>query len=925
MKILGQAGGNLAESPESGFAAIVNRARQLAMPSSRVRAPFPFCAQVESCFRRPGSTSFGFPPMIHIHPRIAIAAMAVAAGCPASAQNAGRILPGPQQDGSVLLHNQWSIRPAGDQIPLGEFPVNLVLDPSGRYAAILHSGYGQHEVRVIDLADRRTTDVRPVTESFQGLAFSPDGRMLVCGGGSEPLLHVFSFAAGALSPLPDVQAGAKEDRGVNAGVIFVPASHDIVVARLFENQVLRIDCSTGNQRWAASLGQALGDNPSAPAREAPGARAPNDVLGGREVIGGGDPFELAWDQARNRVYVSLWGESCVAVLDGQSGRVDARWPCGLHPNALLLLPRRGLFSGHARLLVSNGGMNSVTILDAETGAIEETLSSAMSPGDLPGSTPDSLALSPDGRTLYVANAYNNNVAVFDIGVRGAARPLGFIPTGWFPTSVRVTPDGRNLLVVSARGLTPKSDSAGSAKNWPRIEELFRGSLGIVALPRDSEFDRALAAWTGVAQRCRPAPPAGNGGQAGGPIPSASGGASPIRYVIYVIKENRTYDQVFGDLPQGNGDPALCLFPEETTPNHHALARQFVLLDNFYANAEVSAGGHEWSTAAYSSEFVERSWPVYYGHRPGNASAKGSRPPYENVPYPSEGHFAAALPQLGYLWDQAAKAGISYRSYGEFVANGKTAAEPASATLPALKGHIDPLYRGFDTDYSDQARANQFLAELRKFDAAGDMPRLQIVRLPSDHTNGARAGHWTPQAMVADNDLALGRVIDAVSHSRFWPQTAVFIVEDDAQNGPDHVDAHRTVALVASPYCRPGSVDSTPYTTCSMLRTIELILGLEPMSQFDAAAAPMRACFRAQADASVFTARPARVDLDRRNPARTKLARISEGFDLSREDAIDEQTFNHVIWAAVRGEGEPMPAPVHAAFVRALPRGDGDGD
>ncbi len=857
--------------------------------------------------------------------RVAIGIAVVVTLSPLRAQQAPRVLPGPQPDGSVLLHNQWSIRPAGEQVPLGEFPVNMTVDPSGRFAAVLHAGYGQHEIRIVDLSTRRTVESRPVNEAFQGIAFSSDGRMLACGGGSDPVLHVFSFDGGALKPLPDVQAGTKSDRGVNAGVIFVPDSHDAVVARLFENQVIRVDCSTGNVRWTARLGKAMSDNPDAPVREGAGAGAPNEVLAGRHLVEGGNPFELAWDRANDRIYVSLWGESSVAVINSRSGLVEARWPCGLHPNALLLLPSRGLFSGGARLFVSNGGMNTVSVLDARTGEIGETLSSAMAPDDLPGSTPASLAVSPDGTTLYVANAYNNNIAVFDIRVRGAARPLGFIPTGWFPTCVRVAPDGLSLLVVSSRGLVPKADSTGSAKNWPHIEGIYQGSMGIIGLPRGGELDRALAAWTRNAQLCRPAQPDSAAGRDEGPIPSATGGSSPIRYVIYIIKENRTYDQVFGDLSQGNGDPALCLFPEKATPNHHALALQFVLLDNFYANAEVSAGGHEWSTAAYSSEFVERSWPAYYGHRPGNVVYKGLRPAYENVPYPSEGHYAAALPELGYLWDQAARAGITYRSYGEFVSNGKTAADPAAAILPALVGHIDPMYRGFDINYRDQARADQFVADLRGYEAAGDMPRLQIVRLPNDHTNGARAGHWTPQAMVADNDLALGRLIEAVSHSRFWPQTAVFVVEDDAQNGPDHVDAHRTVALVASPYCLRGSVDSTAYTTCSMLRTIELILGLGPMSQFDAAARPMRASFRAKADTAAYAAQPARVDLDERNPSRTKLARISEGFDLTREDAIDEQTFNRVIWAAVRGEKEPMPAPVHAAFVRALPRGDGDDD
>jgi len=572
-----------------------------------------------------------------------------------------------------------------------------------------------------------------------------------------------------------------------------------------------------------------------------------------------------------------------------------------------------LLSADGRLFVSNGGLNTVTVLDAVNGAAQETLASAMAPGDPPGSTPDSLALSPDGSTLYVANASNNNVAVFDVSVPGSGRSLGFIPTGWFPSSVRLTPDGGKLLVVSARGLRPKANSTGSPGKWPYIGSLYQGSLAIIDLPPAAKFASALAAWTRIAQKCRPRPAVESAADRDNPIPDRPGLSSPIRYVIYIIKENRTYDQVLGDMPEGNGDPALCLFPEKITPNLHAIARQFVLLDNFFVNAEVSASGHEWSMGAYASEFVEKSWPVNYGHD------------QSNVPYPAEARYAAAVPQLGYLWDRAAAAGVSYRSYGEFSDHDRSPPEPVVSNLPALRGHIDPHYRGWDLEYPDGDRAARFISELHRFEATGDMPRLQVVQLPNDHTSGDRLGALSPRAMVAQNDLAVGRVIEAVSHSSFWARTAIFIVEDDAQSGPDHVDAHRTEALVASAYTRRGIVDSTPYTTCSMLRSIELILGLQPMSQFDAAAGPMWASFQGRPDLTPYDARPAQVDLQERNVAETRAAKISASFDFSREDAIDEQTFNRVIWATMRGEGSPMPVPVHAAFVRDLTQKDPDDD
>ncbi len=581
-------------------------------------------------------------------------------------------------------------------------------------------------------------------------------------------------------------------------------------------------------------------------------------------------------------------------------------------------------------LVANGGRNTVTVLDADSGRAEETLSSSFSPGDLPGSTPDGLALSRDGAGLFVANADNNNVAVFDVSARGQGRPLGFIPTGWYPTAVRLVPGEGRLLVLSTQGLGPKPNNIGETTAFTNVGLLYQGALGLVDLPRagawdrlrsafgggnrwaSAAFSRALAGWTAAASLCHPAPapvPAASDN----PVPARRGGPTPIRYVIYIVKENRTYDQVLGDLPQGNGDPNLCLFPELVTPNIHRLVRQFVLYDNFYANADFSATGHEWSMAGYASEFVRKIEPATH-----NRDQK-------KLPYPAEGRYAAAVPALGYIWDRARAAGITYRDYGEFVLGGGTKNDPATADLPALIGRVDPYYHGWDLKYSDLDRAARFISELHRFEAEGDMPRFQVLRLPNDHTTFADAGGHTPRAMVAQNDLALGRMVEAVTRSKFWPETAMLIVEDDAQNGPDHVDAHRTEALVVSPYTRHGFVDSTAYTTCSMLSTMEYLLGLQPMSQFDDVAAPMRASFQAAADLEPYAAVPARVDLEARNPAGTRAAALSARMDFSREDAIDDALANRVLWAAERGEKSVLPAPVHAAFVRSLPGGDGDDD
>ena len=482
----------------------------------------------------------------------------------------------------------------------------------------------------------------------------------------------------------------------------------------------------------------------------------------------------------------------------------------------------------------------------------------------------------------------------------------------------MTPDGKHLLVANGKGLSSSSNPNGpqpgvnnsSSRTVQYIARLFRGSLSIIDLPSRTKFEGQLADYTAQAYRCTPlkadfsvtALPPANSPIPAAVAPAANNGSaavrSPIKYVLYIIKENRTYDQVLGDMTQGNGDPKLCLFPERVTPNHHKLARQFVLLDNFYVDAEVSADGHEWSMGAYATDFVEKTWPLNYGH---GASKK--------FPYPSEGLMPVAYPASGYLWDRARAAGVSYRSYGEFV----TDQMPARSRVASLRGHIDEGYRGFDLDYSDTNRAARFISELKRFEAEGDMPRLQILRLGNDHTHGSTRGCLSPTAYFGDNDLAFGQIIDAISHSKFWPQTAVFVLEDDAQNGPDHVDAHRSIAFILSPYAKHGATDSTMYSTSSMLRTIELILGLQPMSQYDTAATPMFNAFQNAPDLASYEALPANVDLNERNRLFGWGSELKLNFD--KEDAVDDLVLNEAIWRAVRGDGQPMPAPVRAAFVK----------
>ena len=392
------------------------------------------------------------------------------------------------------------------------------------------------------------------------------------------------------------------------------------------------------------------------------------------------------------------------------------------------------------------------------------------------------------------------------------------------------------------------------------------------------------------------------GEAGNPIPMKVGAPSPIKYVFYIIKENRTYDQVLGDMPEGNGDTSLVLFGEKITPNQHKLAKDFVLLDNFYVDAEVSADGHNWSMASNADDYLEKTWPTSYGGRGGNYDAEGNR--------------AIANPPKGFIWDYCKRAGVNYRTYGEF-------ADDYKPNIPVLEDHFCPYYTSWDQSVRDTTRANQWKRDFDSLLAANALPQLNTLRIINDHTEGQSVGKPTPFAHVADNDWGVGMFVDYLSHSTAWKESVVFILEDDAQNGPDHVDAHRSPAYVVGPYVKRNFVDHTMYSTSSMLRTIELILGLPPMSQYDAAALPMFRCFTPVPDVTPFTSIPAKIDITEKNTKTTASAKLSATFDFSKEDRVPDLLFSQVIWKAVKGEESIMPAPRRSAFVKTTDKKDDD--
>ena len=536
----------------------------------------------------------------------------------------------------------------------------------------------------------------------------------------------------------------------------------------------------------------------------------------------------------------------------------------------------------------------------------ETISASLSPTKLSGSTTNGLALSDDEKTLFIANADNNCLAVFEVSTAGNSKSKGFIPTGWYPTNVKSF--GKKIFVANGKGFTSLPNPQGpqpiskkddsdyqksptAKKEVQYIGGLFKGTLSIIDIPKDDQ----LAQYSKQVYANVPFRKASNSVKSikDNPIPILEGEKSPIKYVFYIIKENRTYDQVFGDVKKGNGDSSLCLFPERITPNIHALANEYVLLDNFYVDAEVSADGHNWSMAAYATDYVEKSWPISYGGRGGSYDFEGSR----KIAYPKD----------GYIWDHCKRANISYRTYGEF-SDGKT------ASITALENHFCPDYAGFDMDVKDTIRYHAWEKDFDHLLAQNAVPQFSTLRFSNDHTSGQRIGKLSPYAAVADNDLALGLFIEHLSHSSIWKESAVFVLEDDAQNGPDHVDAHRSPALVISPYTKRNEVVSTMYSTSGILRTMELILGLSPMSQYDEAALPLYDCFTNELNLQPYTHLKSNIDLNDRNVAQNTSSKKSAGFNLAKEDAIPDLELNETVWKYVKGEDSVMPAPKRSAFV-----------
>ncbi|MGI5229516.1 beta-propeller fold lactonase family protein [Actinoallomurus sp. CA-142502] len=762
---------------------------------------------------------------------------------------------GPRPDGTAVVTYGWRVTPAGHQTPLGEKPFATALSPDGKYLAVSNDGTHTQSLSLLDANTRATLqhiDYTSPEALFIGLAWSPDGSKLYASAGGNDKIRVYTRSGDGLTEGTPI---ALPKGSFPAGIVLSADGKRLYAADNGNGRVSEVDTAGGT------------------------------VLGAVGTVGP-NPYGVALSPDEKSLYVSNWGTNTVSVLDASTLAGRATMTVGSHPTTMTRNPVT------KDLYVAATDADRIAVIRPGATEVSRYIDLAPYRGAPVGTSPEGLDVSEDGGTLYVANAGNNDVAVVDLA-KGRVR--GLIPVGWYPTSVTLTHDGSTLLVTNAKGLgagpNPRGPNVTLTDYSQYVASMIMGTLSAVPVPSPS----ALAHYTKqvrVNDRFD-----GPHGKQGHPVvPARPGDSSPIKHVIYVVKENRTYDQVFGSLGKGNGDPSLNLFDDDVAPNQRTLARRFVTFDNFYADGAVSSDGWEWATGSESNSYNEHLWPVAYGGRGRSDDV-----------YTNQATDPGKVTGDSRIWDRLDDAGISYRNYGMW-AGGPLPAK-VFATEPRLAGHTDPDYAAQSLGLTDNSRVDAWKKEFDQYVGDGNLPRMEFLRLGNDHTSGTTPGAFTPKAFVAENDLAVGRVVDAVSHSPYWKSTAIFITEDDAQNGPDHVDAHRTTALVVSPYTQTGKVDSTQYSTVSMMRTMELLDGIGPLTQFDAMATPMTAGFTGRPNTVPFDAITPKQSLTEKNGANAPMAAESRRMDFSSADRAPEQQLNQAIWESVKGAGSVMPPPI----------------
>ena len=772
----------------------------------------------------------------------------------------------------IKLPNGWYLSPAGKSLPLGDLPLNMAVSKSKKLMAVTNNGQGKQSLQLIDLINDKVADNISIEKSWLGIVFSPDEKYLYASGGNDNWILQYAILNQKLKLVDSIKLGDKWPRKISpSGMCIDEVSQKLYVVTKDDSALYTINLKTKKvvqKTYLAAEGYTC-------------VVAPN----------------------KKELYISCWGNKNITVFSTVSNEIVKEIQVGVHPNDFCITKNGKL------LYVANAEDNTVSVVDLTTYKEVEVLNTALYPNAPAGSTTNGVALSEDEKTLYIANADNNYLAVYDVSKKLESRSKGFIPVGWYPTSVK-TIHGK-IYVTNGKGFSSFANPFGpdpykrgaqmayqqglikSVEDEQYIGSLMQGTLSIINTPSEKQMGLYSAAvyentpYTKESEQKSYA-------ETGSVIPQKIGQPSPIKHVFYIVKENRTYDQVLGDIKEGNGDSSLALFGEKFTPNQHALAKEFVLLDNFYVNGEVSADGHNWTLGGYANDYLEKNWVTSYGGRGGNYDAEGTREMANN--------------KNGFIWDFAKRAGVSYRTYGEF-------ADDYKPNLPVLKNHYCTYFTSWDQRVRDTTRVGQWKRDFDSLLAINAVPQLNTLRLINDHTEGMRLGRPSPYAHVADNDLAVGMFVEYLSKSPIWNQSVVIILEDDAQNGPDHVDAHRSPVYIAGGFVKKGFIDHSLYSTSSVLKTIELILGMQPMSQYDAAANTLWKCFDKIAGHPGFVAKPNQWDLNEKNTAQTAMQRKSETFNFKKEDSINDHDFNEVLWKGLKGDQAIVPSPKRAAFLK----------
>ncbi len=837
------------------------------------------------------------------------------------------LLIGKQAEGWFLVPTNQSVRSVGQVTLLDQRPVDMALRPDGRQLAVMTTNL---TYLLNPTSGEITQQIDKQDRNVAGLAYSPDGTRLYYAKGKDHKIGVASIDSDGKATFEgDIDTGAKT---WPAGLSVSPDGATLYIALFGTNRMGIISVADKSVKKTVPVGS----SPFGAFISPDGTTVYTSNWGGPLPQPGDATDPLFPVKVDPNTGASAAGS--LSVYDVAADQMRPEIAVGLHPTAMVF-DKSG-----TRLYVANSNEDTISVLDltADRGANPEIARISVRPSGLPfGSMPNGLALSPDGGTLYVANGGNNAIAVVALDAR--ARPvggdadaianapatstvMGFIPTEWYPIAVTVSPDGKKLAIANNKGEGSVGTSQRALPAGGKSVFSLTGSVTFVDVPDASQLATYTAQWSennryDAALADSLLPPRLDAAPV--PVPARIGEPSVFKHVLYIIKENRTYDQVFGDMSQGNGEPKLAQFPRKVSPNHHALAERFGLLDNYYASSVNSADGHQWTDEAVANVFAER----VYGFFPSN----------NPMGITSYGNSSLDLPPDS-LWSNALNHHVSLRNYGEDGANTvmkdgqevpsqrldwgamykdwneKTGSfsYTANAITPPLLSTEDHAYPAFETAITDQIRADEWLREFAGFVASGNLPQLSVIWLPDDHTSGKKSSAPTPEAQVADNDLALGRMMDALTHSPYWQDTAVFITEDDAQDGVDHVDGHRTVGMVVSAYDKQGTVDSTLYNQTSMVRTIEQILGLPPMNQFDLTAPLMTTMFGESADLTPYTVIPNQIPLDTLNGQASALtgqaredAEVSDTFNFSVADATDPAILNPIIWRATMGD-RPYP-------------------